>query len=370
MAVDGNNLSSASNGAIRPALLVSADTLNSYFTFLQHFLVGLADESYTSTLICPSDFDVEKLVASVPVEIISHPFFNLKLLWRQNMNKLIERLEKFKPTVLHCLSDSKITLTKKLAQYFDLPYVLMLNSGNKRFLKPSLSSAHCASILAPCSSIATEISQRYPSCSERVKQINFGTFVEDSCACFSDQSHLTSMVVVHQLDNIVDFEPLLGAIRHLAIDGYEFMLVIIGTGRAEIKIRKRINSIGLSQMVNLVPSVHPLRSVFTDADIFIQPQPSKAFNPYVLEAMSVGMVVAGSKGPADDMLIDKQTALVFEAQDEISIYTVLKELCDQKELAKQIALSSQSYLRANYSVNKMVTNIIDTYRDAQQWKKR
>jgi len=194
--------------------------------------------------------------------------------------------------------------------------------------------------------------------------------VEQNCVCFSDSSRLASMVIAHPLDNVADFESLFGAVRHLAINAYEFMLVLIGAGRAERQLRKLLAALDLSHSVTIVPRLKPWRSILAAGDIFIQPQPSASFNPFLLEAMSVGSAVASCKGGVDDLIIEDQTAVVFDPNDEISIRGALQRLFDRKEFARQLAKKAQQYVRDNHSVSNMISATLRTYRQAQQWLKQ
>jgi glycosyltransferase involved in cell wall biosynthesis len=177
------------------------------------------------------------------------------------------------------------------------------------------------------------------------------------------------MVTTHPLNNEADFENLFGAVKHLAIDGYEFMLVITGGGRAEKQVWKSLAEKGLSQIVTVVPRLEMLRQVLAAGDIFIQPQPNNTFNPLLLEAMSVGAAVAGCKGGVDDLIIDNKTAVTFDPTDELSIYSTLQRLFDRHELAQEIAAAAQQYLRENYTVSNMISSTLQAYRDAQDWIK-
>ena len=354
---------------LRPALIVSEHTVSEYSILLEHLLVGLADESIPVAMVCPLNCDVDSVVSGA-VEVIRHPAFNLPLLWRQNRRILVERLEKFKPTVLHCLCQSKAALTRQLARQLDLPYVLTVNSLQKRWVRFSISLGRCAKIIVPAKSIAANIAKVCPKFAGRIEQINIGTFVGEGSGCFSEPGRLASMVTAHPLRNVGDFENLFGAVRHLAIDGYEFMLVVIGGGRAERELRKLLAAQGLLEIVTIVPRLEPRRSVLAAGDIFIQPQPSPAFNPFLLEAMSVGAAVAGCKGQVDDLIIEGQTCVVFDPDDELSIKGSLQRLFDRRELARQLARGAQEYLRENYTVSKMISSILQTYHDAEQWLKR
>ncbi|GAI57350.1 unnamed protein product, partial [marine sediment metagenome] len=173
----------------------------------------------------------------------------------------------------------------------------------------------------------------------------------------------------HPLDNADDFENLFNAVRHLMIDGYEFMMIVSGGGRAEGQLRKLLAALGLLQTVTIVPRLRPWRSVLATGDIFIQPQPSSTFNILLLEAMSVGSAVAACQGGVDDLIIEGQTAVIFDPNDELSIVGVLQRLLDRRDFARKIAKSAQEYLRQNHTVSKMISATLATYHDAQQWLK-
>jgi glycosyltransferase involved in cell wall biosynthesis len=353
---------------LRPALIVSAETISEYSIFLKHLLVGLVDESIPVALVCPANCDLGSVVPP-SVQVIRHPAFNLPLLRRQNRRKLVEQLSDFKPTVLHCLCQSEAPLARQLAWQLDLPYLLMVNSLQKRFGRLFISSSRCAKIIVPAESIAANVAKLYPAFTDRIERINIGTFASETSSCFREPRWLASMVTTHPLNNESDFENLFGAVKHLAIDGYEFMLVITGGGRAEKQVWKLLTARGLSQIVTIVPRLEMLRQVLAAGDIFIQPQPSDAFNPLLLEAMSVGAAVAGCKGGVDDLIIEDKTAVVFDPADELSIYGTLQRLFDRRELAQQIAAAAQQYLRENYTVSNMISSTLQAYDDAQSWLK-
>lgn len=163
--------------------------------------------------------------------------------------------------------------------------------------------------------------------------------------------------------------PFFSALRHLAIDGYEFLFALIGTGSAEKHIHEVIKAHGLSQVVTVIPGMQPLRELFAGADIYIRPQPTNEFNSYLMEAMSVGMAVAACRGGIDDLLIEDRTAVLFDPDDELRIYAAIQKLLDQKEFARRLALSAQIHLRKNHSVSRMVDTLLQTYRNAQDWYK-
>jgi glycosyltransferase involved in cell wall biosynthesis len=134
-------------------------------------------------------------------------------------------------------------------------------------------------------------------------------------------------------------------------------------------MRRLLAALGLLQTVTIVPRLRPWRSVVGAGDIFIQPAATTAFNPLLLEAMSVGVAVAACKGGVDDLIIEGQTAITFDPDDELSIYNSLQRLFGRRELARKIARGAQEYLRKNHTVSNMITSTLRTYREAVQWYK-
>ena len=349
---------------LRVALIASEHTICEYSIFLERLLVGLADESIPVALICPPGFNPGTVFTGI-AEVINYPIFDLPLTELLNIRLLTERLSKFEPTILHCLCESRASLTRQLAHRLDLPYMLMVNSLQKRWSHLSISPRYCQRIIVPARSIAENMSSVHPRFADRIKQINIGTFVAESSGCFSDPSRRATMVMADPLDKADDFEKLFRVIRHLLIDGYEFMTVIAGGGRAERQLWKLLDALDLLKIVSIVPRHLPWRSVLAAGDIFIQTRPNFAFDPVLLQAMSIGAAVAGCTGGVDDLIIEDRTAAVFDPNDEISIMRTLQRLLDRREFARQIAGTAQQYLRENYSVSKMISATLRIYYEPQ-----
>jgi len=350
----------------RPVLIVSKQTVCQYSMFLEHLLTGLSDESLPAALVCRPDWNLDPVVSPL-VDLVPYPVFDLPFLWRQNRRILVERLEKFQPTVLHCLCESRARLTRHLAEQLNLPYILTVNSLRRPLRRLPVAWSRCCRLMVPAETIAADLRKIYPRFAERISRINIGTFVEDWGDHLWEPGQLVTLVTARPLNRADDFEILLKAVKRLVLDGYEFLLVVMGDGRAESRLRKMVRSLGLLWIVTLVPLLEPWRSVLSAGDIYVQPQPANEFDPLLLEAMSVGTAVAGCKGGVDDLIIDGQTGVVFDPKDELSIYGSLQRLFDRPEFARQVARGAQTYLRQNHSVSKMVGEIIRIYRDARHW---
>jgi len=364
---NNTNLTSKNNIAdksLRPALIASEYTISEYPTMLKHLLAGLVDESIPTVLICPPQSRQDEVLAP-SVEVINHPAFELPLMGPVNEKILIEKLDKLKLTLLHCLCESQLALTKQLAKYLDIPYILNVNSIPRNRRSLPVSSKRLAKIVTAVPSIAESIREIRPGLADCVESINIGTFVESDCGCFSRTNQIANLFAAHRVDNIGEFENLLEAVKQLAIEDYEFMLVIIGSGPAESQLRKLIKGNGLLQNVVIVPRLCCQRSIFAAGDVFVQPWPCEQFNSLLLEAMSAGCAVAACRGEVDDLIIDNKTAVVFDPRDPVSIHAAIQKLLNTKDFARQIARQGQEFLRQNYSVSEMLNSVLQIYRETQ-----
>ncbi len=349
----------------RIALIASEHIVTEYRMFLGHLLVGLTDQSIPVALVCPQQSNLDSIILGA-AEIIRYSHFGLPVIEHINKRVLTENLAKFKPSILHCLTETHAAITRQLAHRLDLPYVLMVNSLQERWSRLPVSHKRCAAISVPAESIEANISGIYPRYAHIVRQINIGTFTTRSECCFPELSRTPSIVMSHPFHNVNEFEKLFGALRHLRINGHEFMIVIISGGRAETELWKLLAAMDLLSMVTFVPRTIPKRPVLAAGDIFIRPRPSTTFDPFLLEAMSVGTTVAGCKGGVDDLIIEDVTAIVFNPDDELSIVGALQKLLGRPESARKIAKNAQQYLRKNYSVSEMISSTVQIYQDLRK----
>ncbi|MHC4271305.1 MAG: glycosyltransferase, partial [Planctomycetota bacterium] len=125
-----------------------------------------------------------------------------------------------------------------------------------------------------------------------------------------------------------------------------------------------ISELGISEAVTIIPQMQDWNPILSAADIFIRSWPQKVFSSLLLEAMSTGTVVAACTGGVDDLIIDGQTAVVFDQEDEISIMNTLRELLNRPEDAHKLAAGAQEYVKQHHKVSDMVESIIRIYQQA------
>lgn len=350
---------------LRPVLVASLREIREHAPYLRRLLIGLLDESIPAALICPARCDAESIVPG-PVEVFTYPTIDLPLMERVGFESLAVSLERFKPTILHCLCESRAPLVRRLARRLRVPYVLAVNSLVGRLRRLSISSARCARIIVPAETIGASVTRTHFRFADRVRRIPMPTFAAADPACFSAPSRLSSILVAHPIDRVSDFSALLTAAKALLAEGRAFMVAIMGHGRAEHRLRNALAEHGLGRVVTLVPVLDPWRSVLAAGDVFLHLQPAATFSGFLLEAMGLGLAVVGCKGGVDDLIIHQRTALVYERNDAATLERAIVRLLDDHDAARRLAASAQNHVREHYSVSRHVAATLETYIEAQR----
>ncbi len=345
---------------IRPVLIASRRNITEHATILRHLLVGLADESIPVGLVSPAQGDIERIVAT-PVSVFNHPLIDLPILEPFIIEPLAIQMERFRPTVLHCLCESRATLVRRLAARLGVPYVLSVNSAAHPFGGLRLCPRRCARIVPATPAIASQIAKSHLGFADRIRQISMGTFAQADVVCFAHPSRMPSIIVACPLNHVGRLIPFLATIKALLNEGREFVTIVMGSGREEGKFRRHIASIGLAEAVTVVPVLECWRSVLATADVFVQPQPSQSFSVFLLEAMALGTAVATCTGGADNLIVPDKTAVVFDPAHKSSIRGALAQLLDNKDFARSIARAGQEHVRSGFTVSSMVAAILELY---------
>jgi glycosyltransferase involved in cell wall biosynthesis len=353
---ENNNVATA----IRPLIVSDSEMVRRMYSPLRHLLFGFEAQGIQSCLVLPPSSGIETFLWP-GIDVIDYPALRFPLFIRQNRRRLFEHIEKFEPTVVHCLGTSRAIITKVISKNFGIPAVLTVHSPYQNFLMRKVIKSGFSAVIASSNRFTEHLKKFNPKIAGIVRQVSAGTFVDETCACFSRQEQLPSMVMVSDFLEFDTLEPLLNAVRHLAVDGYEFVVVLMGRGPAEDKIRHFVKNTGLSQTVSISPEIRPLRVVMRGADIFIQPHITERLDPAIIEAASAGLAIATDYTNADNMLQNNQTAIFFDGRDELSIYSTLQKLLDDRQLAVRLASAVQEYLRNNNSVSTMVDDLLGIY---------
>ncbi|MGA1794917.1 MAG: hypothetical protein ACMUIL_03560 [bacterium] len=102
-------------------------------------------------------------------------------------------------------------------------------------------------------------------------------------------------------------------------------------------LSRTMSLLGHSRDAVIIPLIRHWRVILTAGDIFAAPATSEHFNLMQQVAMGAGAAVAICKDEIDDTIIDKNTVVVFDSDNELSIYDGLRHLLGRMVLSRKMA---------------------------------
>ena len=146
------------------------------------------------------------------------------------------------------------------------------------------------------------------------------------------------------------------------------LFLIIGPVRSEryyLDLKRRINSLNLEGNIKIIPGVaqDKINKYFSLCDVYVQPSLQEGFCMAVLEAMSCGKAVIGTKTGAIPQLIEEsEGGLVVEPGSSRQLRDTLLELLTNDEGRKKMGLKGNKYVAENYSWRKIAEKTLALYR--------
>lgn len=382
---------------LRVVLLAHPTTLHSYGPALRRLTVGLLDEVGDLSILSLGPSELLKHVPSPPVRLITetqryqeNPYspdhisrkifintfrYSLKeRIWPQyRVIRIADVIRKYKPTVLHALSEKEAPLAGALSKQLDIPYLVSLLSLDKLDIRFQDKEGE---MLLPCNSLTAKLARgKYPAWSSRIVLLPIGTHISDKTSCFSNEEQQAHLFCRSPLEYNHGLTELINAVKQLDQQGHKFHLSISGDGPAEHIFRQLVDKLSLTGQIHFVPPIdtmlsssEALKVIFEGFDIFIQPYSTGRWQPELLEAMSVGNVVVASEGPKNDLLIEGKTALLYPGQSEKQLASKLDFLLKNHDQARQLAQQGQSYLRKHYLASRMIARLAKAYRSILEYK--
>lgn len=140
---------------------------------------------------------------------------------------------------------------------------------------------------------------------------------------------------------------------------------VIGYGRLEGKLRRRVRQLGLGDSALITGPREDAVSIMAAADVFALPSAQEGLGLVALEAMAVGCpVVATAVGGIVDTVRDGRTGLLVRDQGAEAFAAALVRLLDDENLRQQVAAGGEDLVRREFSVERMVEGYAEVYERA------
>ena len=152
--------------------------------------------------------------------------------------------------------------------------------------------------------------------------------------------------------------------KRLKMQKYNFHIKMLGTGKLEEKIRKKVKKLNLSEEVEIVGQVpsDKVKDYMEKANIFIGTSDSQeGWGAVVNESMNAGCAVVANKrmGSVPFLIKENETGLTYTTYKELE--DEVKLLINNKELRKKLGRSAYKYITEKWTSSIAANNIIELF---------
>ncbi|AIF44547.1 glycosyltransferase family 4 protein [Virgibacillus sp. SK37] len=158
------------------------------------------------------------------------------------------------------------------------------------------------------------------------------------------------------------------AVGHLVEKGFKNIYLILAGDAQDIKYLRKIQEFiikhNLNEFIRIIDYVEELKQLRTECDIGLVCSKKEAFGRVTIETMLSNMLVIGANsGGTAELIDDDITGLLYQEGDYISLANKIEYAIANKEEMKTIIRSGYKTVVENYSVNRVVDQILDLYKE-------
>ncbi len=158
--------------------------------------------------------------------------------------------------------------------------------------------------------------------------------------------------LVHEKDPLNLFEGFRLAAQAVPDASFEIM----GNGPFRPQLEDRIRQYSLESRIRLLPADADVRPVFRKASIFALPSSSEASPNVVIEAMSMGLPVVGTRvGGIPELIEHGRTGILVDPGDPRGLADALASLLTNADRARAMGLAGRELVLAHHSLECMVS---------------
>lgn len=197
---------------------------------------------------------------------------------------------------------------------------------------------------------------------------NFATFTKNDVAKTKLLGQNGKRIVcLANLKNPKNHSTLLRAFQTLHLQGENWSLHFVGkifNDDYSKKIYEFLDEFQLNDYVHLYNTQSDIKNILSQATIGILCSTDEGFPVTLLEyGLAKISVICSNVGFCNQIIINKQTGLLFESNNVEDLALNLKNLVSDNELRKSLAENLNTHIIENFSQEKIINNLIQVYND-------
>jgi glycosyltransferase involved in cell wall biosynthesis len=147
-----------------------------------------------------------------------------------------------------------------------------------------------------------------------------------------------------------------------ALDRSNSMLVIVGSGPEETKLKALAGELRLAATCHFEPATSQVAEWLSRIDIFVLPSRTEALSNSLMEAMACECCVVASRVGGNPELVDEQVSgMLFEAGNVNELSGKLADLVGNSDRRKQLAVAGSAKMAAQFTYARAAATMQQIY---------
>jgi glycosyltransferase involved in cell wall biosynthesis len=141
--------------------------------------------------------------------------------------------------------------------------------------------------------------------------------------------------------------------------------LLVGAGQLEGELRRRVDELGLTEVVRFAGHRDDAVSITAAADVFALPSEWEGMPLALLEAMALGRpIVATAVRGVTDVVSDGDTGLLIPRGDAAALAGALERVLGDDHLRARLAANAAALAAHTHTEDRMVGRYVELYREA------
>lgn len=174
---------------------------------------------------------------------------------------------------------------------------------------------------------------------------------------------------ITRLSPVKGLKYLIFAMKDILRKNQEVRLLFVGEGPEKASLRELSKSLGMEKSVFFAPNTINTQKYLSIMDVFVFCSLEEGLGLSLLEAMAADRpCVATAVGGVPSIVEDGITGILVPPKDQDALKAAILKLLNEKEFARSLAERARALVKEKFSLEKMVKEVIDVYKKAQDNK--
>lgn len=343
------------------AMVLDAERLLHERSMLNRLCIALIGEGVQVTRVVPQEVG-DEAHEDEAVALAGRATYPTQVAWwgrGERVRKLAERFGKSPPDVLVVVGIRAWQLTCELGKHLQRPVVIEAWSWQAaKRLAPRLAPEQGMMVICPTEPLAKLARRRLRSSPVEVEVVRWGVPYPDvPTPALSRHEDVITLAVLGPARQDRWHRSFIPALSRWVREMPQALVTYELDGRCAHKVWRLLRGEKLLDRVAGITRAGAHRSLLTQCDALIVPEPTWEVRSIVIEAMAAGVPIIAREDQALDFLLPDETATVLSLPTSDSWLESLRRLGTQTDTVKEIAMRAREQARVRHRVSQQAEQI-------------